>query len=225
MYIKLLRSCKLGFLAPALFLLGLQAHVDPGLPRPSAASLPSQQSNTWLLNHYSIISDSDLDGDHQPDVAAGRVDGQSYRVEIQLTTQPQKTTLLTLSSGDLLVQLSARDVDGDNDQDLVASSATALYPLALWLNDGKGHFQQGDLRMGTALITSRNPSGYEGSSSQGNPVCISPDGRLPMDKSNAQLVAAVIENLNGVVAESEKSFLQNLSDKLTARSPPLIFIL
>ena len=41
-------------------------------------------------------------------------------------------------------RLSARDLDGDNDRDLVLETAFRV-PLAVWINDGAGHFQEGNL--------------------------------------------------------------------------------
>jgi hypothetical protein len=219
LYVTLLRLLKSGSLNTALVLLCLQVHAGADVPPTSPPSLLHQQPNPWFLNHYSIISDSDFDGDHCFDVITGKREGLYYRVEIELSSQQEKTSF-SLSNSDPLVQLSSRDVDSDNDQDLVLSSSTALYPLAIWLNDGKGNFQQGDPGMGIALITSQSPSSYHGGASQADPVCIGPDGRLPMDKSNAHLGATPLANVSLIVSGSEKSSLRILSDKLTARSPP-----
>jgi hypothetical protein len=43
------------------------------------------------------------------------------------------------------LHLTPRDVDGDHKLDIVATVGFARQPVAVWINDGQGRFQQGDL--------------------------------------------------------------------------------
>jgi hypothetical protein len=82
---------------------------------------------------------ADFDGDHKPDLATlGKLD----QVQVQLgTTQFPTFTLLMSPSAN---RLSARDLDGDNDRDLVLESPFHV-PLEVWINDGAGNFHVGNL--------------------------------------------------------------------------------
>jgi len=82
---------------------------------------------------------ADFDGDHKPDLATlGGLD----QVQVQLgTAQFPVFTLLIRPSAN---RLSARDLDGDNDRDLVLESPFNV-PLEVWINDGTGNFHLGNL--------------------------------------------------------------------------------
>ena len=40
--------------------------------------------------------------------------------------------------------LLVRDVDGDNDRDLLILEPGSRRPVGVWLNDGAGHFTEGE---------------------------------------------------------------------------------
>lgn len=89
----------------------------------------------------------DFDGDHLADVAVatpqGVVNGAyRYRVDVHLTSEPG-TTFDVDSDASGGLHISARDVDGDHDLDLVVTSAFGREPLGVWINDGHGHFTEG----------------------------------------------------------------------------------
>jgi hypothetical protein len=54
-------------------------------------------------------------------------------------------------------RLSARDLDGDNDRDLVLESPFNV-PLEVWINDGAGNFHVGDLEKFRFQLSHDDPS-------------------------------------------------------------------
>src|SRR4029077_15302628 len=49
------------------------------------------------------------------------------------------------------LHLTPRDVDGDHDLDIVVTIGFARQPVAVWINDGQGGFEEGDLAAYPAL--------------------------------------------------------------------------
>jgi hypothetical protein len=90
---------------------------------------------------------ADFDGDHRLDLATvGALDsgrtGYDNRLAIQLNAAKSPVfTFLILPAAN---RLSARDLDGDNDRDLVLETPLRV-PLAVWINDGGGKFHEGNL--------------------------------------------------------------------------------
>jgi hypothetical protein len=82
---------------------------------------------------------ADFDGDRKPDFATLGLLNQ-IQVQFDTTRQLPFTVLIHPSAN----WLSARDLDGDNDRDLVLESPFDV-PLAVWINDGAGNFHRGDL--------------------------------------------------------------------------------
>jgi hypothetical protein len=90
---------------------------------------------------------ADFDGDHKLDLATvGAIDsnrsGYYHQIDIRLNAaQSPVFTFLIHSAAN---RLSARDLDGDNDRDLVLETPFRV-PLAVWINDGAGNFHEGNL--------------------------------------------------------------------------------
>ncbi len=90
---------------------------------------------------------ADFDGDHRLDLATfGPFDsvrtGYDRRLGIQLNAG--KSPVFTFVILPAANRLSARDLDGDNDRDLVLENPFRV-PLAVWINDGGGKFHEGNL--------------------------------------------------------------------------------
>ena len=93
------------------------------------------------------IVSADLNGDRQSDTAtagAGRRDSRGYLQDITVSLGSAEFHTLTVRTALRVHRLSARDLDGDADRDLVLESFDRE-PLAVLLNDGAGHFQLGNL--------------------------------------------------------------------------------
>ncbi len=97
----------------------------------------SEEAGAGLINW--LIAD--FDGDHISDLAIGRSGAFGFRVQIRLSTEGSETSIHHHSTEPGL-RVLAYDVDRDNDQDLIFVSSTSLSPPAVWLNDGKGHFER-----------------------------------------------------------------------------------
>jgi hypothetical protein len=105
------------------------------------------QSLKPSLIAFSGWAAADLDADRKPDVAtagASRNDGSGYAQEITVRLSSIETRTIAVRTAIQARRLSVRDLDGDADFDLVLESFERE-PLAILLNDGGGHFHQGDL--------------------------------------------------------------------------------
>ena len=134
--------CKysIAFLLVLLYLAGFQGDVlcadgtDSFFLHSSSKEAGAGLRN-WLI--------ADFDGDHISDLAIGRSGAFGVRVQIRLSTEGSETSIHHHSTEPGL-RVLAYDVDRDNDQDLIFVSSTSLSPPAVWLNNGKGHFEQSE---------------------------------------------------------------------------------
>jgi hypothetical protein len=86
---------------------------------------------------------ADFTGDSHPDLATIKLDrfGSSdaqYVIEIQLTEGGHQSLRLTAPARDLVI--TPQDVTGDGTLDLVVRAVGSRSPIAVFLNDGCGHF-------------------------------------------------------------------------------------
>jgi hypothetical protein len=104
---------------------------------------------------------ADFDGDSQIDVVtsrAERLQDHEYSHEVSLKLSGSPSTSFTFRDRYPNVQLNSRDIDGDHDRDIIIRERDTSEPLAVWLNDGSGHFLQGDLEhFRAALEEHRSP--------------------------------------------------------------------
>jgi hypothetical protein len=90
---------------------------------------------------------ADLNGDRQADLVTVVVIspfGQARRHQLQVHLNAQHAPALAVSRFAAGDRLNVRDLDGDSDRDLVLETAFGE-PVAVWLNDGAGHFDEGDI--------------------------------------------------------------------------------
>jgi hypothetical protein len=93
---------------------------------------------------------ADFDGDNKLDVAT--LGTPEIRIEFNAVESPAFMFLVRPAAN----RLSARDLDGDNDRDLVLETPMRV-PLAVWINDGAGHFKPGDLDHFRFLLSHDDP--------------------------------------------------------------------
>lgn len=86
---------------------------------------------------------ADFTGDTHPDLATvelNRLDSSSAQYWIAVRLSEGTSQILTLTAPFESLEITARDVTGDGNLDLVVRTARSWAPVALFLNDGSGHF-------------------------------------------------------------------------------------
>jgi hypothetical protein len=117
---------------------------------PASALGAGQRSIATHLLRSGTPAVADLDGDQQPDLASGIKTGHtsagySYRVDLDLSRNPNGKSFSVLSQEPNGLNIQAIDVDGDHDLDLVITNRWSMQPIGVWINDGSGSFTPGDL--------------------------------------------------------------------------------
>jgi hypothetical protein len=119
-------------------------------------SLPSPSVSSWVL--------ADFDGDSQIDVVTSRAErlpDHQYSHEVSLKLSGSPSTSFTFRNRYASVQLNSLDIDGDHDRDIIVRETGTSEPLAVWLNDGSGHFLLGDLEHFRAALEEHYSRGIE----------------------------------------------------------------
>lgn len=109
--------------------------------RPARNAAPHEAA---IVPQFAI---EDFDGDSRPDIAtvvAGRsgTADNHYRIRFQLSSGRSQNIDLTAPVGGL--DLSSRDVNGDDFLDVVVTTAGTNRPVAVLLNNGAGNFTASD---------------------------------------------------------------------------------
>jgi hypothetical protein len=137
-------------------------------------------SSTQATSQFAI---ADFDGDNRPDLATVQVGHGSssdtqYWIAFQLSRGSRQILGITAPTGGL--QITSRDVNGDDFLDVIVTTAWTNQPVAVLLNDGKGNFRASspsafpgafstsekswafttdEFKDGTAVLFSRYPTG------------------------------------------------------------------
>ena len=162
---------------------------------------------------------ADFDGDHRSDLATGRREGQTYRVEIQFATGRNPASIVLPASNEE-TRLVALDIDCDNDQDLVVISAATSPPVAVWLNRNGGHFEEGGRWWWATLLTNYNSSGFSSDNSRTEPIFLSEHQRSLLE-SSATAQVATLEVRETLPWDSQTRFARILASSSSTRGPPL----
>jgi hypothetical protein len=117
----------------------------------SVRDKPAGLATSSVLPHPAAptlgLTMADFTGDTHPDVAMvefERADSANarYRIEIRLTEGRAQSLRLTAPFGGLLI--TTKDVTGDGNLDLIVHAAKTHALVAVFLNDGNGHFERAD---------------------------------------------------------------------------------
>ncbi len=180
--------------------------------------IPAFLSGSETRQYSTSISDTDFDGDSKPDLTIGSPDGPGYTVEIRLTSRQARTSLY-FAGGGPGIRIFAYDVDRDNCQDLVVTNATSLLPLAVYLGDGKGNFQQGK-PWSVLPFGLESPNRYEPAKATGSLVCVMPQTRWCLDLQPDSTFEAPA-NAGGWIRVNSKGFnIRRYLGSRNPRSPP-----
>jgi hypothetical protein len=119
--------------------------------------LNSRWASSWALG--------DLDGDRKIDLVSASPalrDSQGYTHEVNVRfSGPFENGSFTFHGRDASIRLSIRDIDGDQDRDIVILQARSFGVLGVWLNDGSGHFHQGDLANFRTSLSNRDSTALD----------------------------------------------------------------
>ncbi|MCU1325079.1 MAG: hypothetical protein JWN34_449 [Bryobacterales bacterium] len=100
-----------------------------------------------LVTSGSEFTGADLDGDRQADFIVSPSHRQAHKsghtVEVRLSRSHVRQTLNVSGPGGGFT-VTARDIDGDLDLDLVFTSRVTGQGISVWMNDGNGVFTEGD---------------------------------------------------------------------------------
>jgi hypothetical protein len=127
-----------GMLALVWFVLGLGPHT-------AAASQAPRSDRSSAKHIVPPVTIGDFDGDQRPDFVTADIGerGSShtvYRIAIELSSGARSTLNIAAPDGGL--QLSSRDVNGDDWPDVIVTTAWTQRPVAVLLNDGQGNFRE-----------------------------------------------------------------------------------
>lgn len=127
--------------------LALCASLLIGIAGTAFAAGAGKESSKYRFGNASgslgaAIAISDFDGDKRPDFAiADRTNRQGhFLVEFQIGSQAP--SFLNVTSSALALDLSVRDIDQDDDQDVVLVRPITGEAVGVLVNDGLGGFQQ-----------------------------------------------------------------------------------
>ncbi len=157
----------------------------------------------------------DFDGDGFADSAASIY---GHEIQINLTGNFEKTSLKVPSIG-LGIGVLALDIDYDKDPDILVTSATSSIPVAVWLNDGKGHFIQANPLLCLAGFLD-NPSRYSFPSDHSNTTGPLPKPRYFVYGLSRTYFHVRLESAGLLYGSSPAASLQTRANPLSTRSPP-----
>jgi hypothetical protein len=114
---------------------------------------------------------ADFDGDSRTDIAFAKPRGLAngvfhYQVEVLLSGRPRATFEVESGRAGGGLHIVARDVDGDQDLDLVITTEFSGEPVGVWINDGHGGFTPGDAAIYPASIWQEIQEAIEGQRSR-----------------------------------------------------------
>ena len=224
-----MRRIRQGFLAfclsiQALFFLFLVQGAR-ALPPLSSENFPNPaeiHTATYFGREVSI--QADFDGDHRPDLLTGHFIGGAYRIEIRLSSDSSLDTSRFLINGGLYgMAVMALDVDGDNDLDLVVTDGFSLFPKAVWLGDGKGHFENGDPLCWLGSFALGQATTYRTSHEEGGPTLSGLSDRLPLEKPSNIASHFIIPAREATEQKEPARGREWLFAQIAVRAPPLRF--
>jgi hypothetical protein len=193
--------------AACCFLLTTASHGHPSHAGTSAAAVAP----------FAI---GDFDGDSRPDLATVRVGQISasnarYWINFELSAGSRQLIYFTAPVGGL--EITTRDVNGDESVDLVVTTALLARPVAILLNDGHGKFTYRDAVEFTGIVW-RFESGLRGANVDGKDA-VAWTQSTTADKDGRSPPAVRLQSTE-LFAESSSIALKNSFLVFSGRAPP-----
>jgi hypothetical protein len=170
---------------------------------------------------------ADLDGDQEPDMAVvelqrGLATRARYSIRLQLTAKPESSISVDGPLGGL--DITARDVNGDDIADLVVTTELDARLVAVLVNDGHGNFSVAPLEDYPELKDScaqfvKVPNGIATDNATLAPTRSNSAGEGALESEGLDLAAT-----NPVVGTENKLAIQRETHPRLARSPPAVVI-
>jgi hypothetical protein len=152
------------------------------LPGGKWEGAPAQTSDSALAIR-GTAGVADFDGDSRTDIAFARPRGlvngvYHYQIEVLLSAQQRTTFEVESGPAGGGLQITARDIDGDRDLDLVITMEFSGKRVGVWINDGHGGFTPGDAAIYPDSIWQETKEPIEGpySPQRVDLACVMPGG-------------------------------------------------
>jgi hypothetical protein len=167
----------------------------------------------------------DFDGDNRPDIATvleGRSRGvdRYYRIRFQLSSGGSQNIDLAAPAGGL--DLSSRDVNGDDFLDVVVTTAGTDRPVAVLLNNGAGNFTASDPSEfpGAFRKSYKFWSGLTGELREASPAFFSRFFSDDVEASDATFARPVV--IRVLVRRSDRLQTRDAEVSYPGRAPPFL---
>lgn len=167
----------------------------------------------------------DFDGDQKPDLLTVQVDQSylmvtEYSIHLQLSRGLQSAIGLTAPSGGL--RLYSRDVNGDENLDVVVRTAVNSHLVAVLINDGHGNFTLTNPELYPAL--QQEPTDQWSEQAQinaGRELQLPPRGLVGEEVESGK-VTCIQEASEAVAMKEDTDFCSAFYLSLSGRSPPAV---
>lgn len=218
---------KIGLILIAILMLGFTASWAV-LSAAILANCPANTSQSTVISSpkylpsVNSIGSQDLDGDNHADYISSHADKYNYHVAVELSNNLTNTFYFSLTNSSPDINIFAYDIDKDNDKDIVITSAFSSQPLGIWLNDGKGKFQQ-DKTIHTSIVGIHD-SLFEQVGCLRVQLEVNPENQVPFVEPTKTTIAQYLAR-NVVLFSSNLSTYTSIAlENLPARGPPQVIL-